>query len=160
VVGAEGHEESNQPFSIAEGEKKTVTVAPGPRIRAPEVVVPEDDEPGARPEARKNWGIVGWTLAGLGVASLAVTGVMAGLIVDRDNTVDDHCNADRECDDIAFEAADEGKTFSTVGTTTFILGLAAVAGGLAIAIPAMSEDTQVGVTAVPGGGVLTIAVVR
>lgn len=157
VIRAAGHQDNQQTLTVGEHERPTIRVVPGPPLEAPQVI---PEPPDVVPAGTPWWGILGWSVAGAGVASLGVTAVMAGLIVSRDTTVNAHCSPLRVCDDIAFAAAEEGKTFSNVGTATFIAGVVAIAGGLTLAIPSLIGDSEIAVTPVAGGGVVSIAVIR
>lgn len=155
VIRAAGHEDNRRVLTVGEHERPTIRAVPGPPLD----VRPTEPEPPPTP-GTPWWGILGWSLAGAGVASLSATPVLAGLIIERDTIVDEHCDAARGCDDIAFAAADEGKQLADAGTATFVVGVTALAAGLGLAIPSLLLDGDVAITPVSGGGVLSIAVRR
>jgi len=61
------------------------------------------------------WILLGASLVGVGLGS--VTGVLA---IDRDGTMNDHCDAARLCDGTGVAAASEGRTFDVVSTVSFV----------------------------------------
>lgn len=86
----------------------------------------------------------------LGIAALALGGaaVIAGLVTgglawDRKGIVDDACNEADQCHPEGIEAADEGRTFSTISTVTFIAGGVLAAAGVVLIVTAPDSETQV-----------------
>lgn len=72
---------------------------------------------------------LGWTLAGVGLASLVVGGVTGVMALDRASTVKDHCDADLACDPEGRSAASSGETLSLVSTITVIGGVVGIGAG-------------------------------
>ena len=143
-VQAAGFAPSTVEVTLAEGERRTVEIAPGLPLRSP--VPPSATVSTAAPEAtppavggairnmdntarRRALRTAGWISGGLGIAGLGLgvtTGVMA---IANKRTVDAHCHAG-ECDPSGFDAARAGHTLATTSNVAFAAGGVLVAAGL------------------------------
>lgn len=138
-VTAVGYRGSRQVVELATGEKKALTVWPGPPLDASELSLAVSDDreqvEHARLEARaRTMRIVGWSAFGVGVASLWVGSVAGLFAIDRESLRKDNCDANNLCNRTGLDAANSGKTFSTLSTITLAAGAAAVAGGLYVVL--------------------------
>lgn len=131
-VTAIGYRGSRQTVDLTAGQKKDLTVWPGPQLEVNELALATDDR--AREEKRESRSrtlrYVGFGAAGLGVASLWVGSIAGFFALDRESTRHDHCNADNACDPVGLDAARSGKTFATVSTVTLAAGAVLAAGGV------------------------------
>jgi hypothetical protein len=138
VVRAPGRRVRHVSIQIDEGQRLARVVAPGPL--APPVSPPVPHTP-PEPDTEVNGvEVAGATLLAVGGASLVASLVLGGLVLDRKSTVDDHCDANRVCDDEAFTAADEGRRFAAASTGTFIAGLALATAGTIVLIVAPKRE--------------------
>ncbi len=99
--------------------------------------------------------LVGYAVAGVGLASV-VTGAVTGFIaLDRKNTIEESCEKNGEsyaCPPEGLDAASSGKTLATVSTITTISGLALVATGVTLVLTSSSDGPAVSATIGPTGG--------
>jgi hypothetical protein len=128
----------------------TVTIAPGPveqTVRVPALVpqaaapappVPVNEPPvvavADAPPPDRSRRIFGWVLVGVGGASLVTSGVLALLASSDDRAADAECRADAPllCNERGVELADSARTKATVASVVAGVGVAAVAGGVAV----------------------------
>jgi hypothetical protein len=150
---APGRAASVVTVSLAEGENKELTLEPG-------VVTSTEQEssPVSPVRSSPNPGrTAGFVIGGVGVAGIA-TGLVAGAIVlDRKSTVENECHGSA-CTHAGVEAADSGRTWSTVSTVACIAGAAAVGVGayLVLSSKPSAESARLGVEARPGGSLLSL----
>lgn len=168
VARAPGRREGRFEVKLAEGERRTIAVAPGPPLAgapaAAALPAPSDSagegpkpptEEGARP-ASTTLRTAGFVIGGVGVAALAA-GVVTGLFaVDRKGAVEERCPRPHDCTDEGVAAAGEGSTFATVSTVAFLCGAAAAGAGVALVLiggsPRGEPKRAVAMaTLVPGG---------
>lgn len=112
------------------------TVMPDPIPEPDPIVDPEPETGDTGSSDTSGMTIGGFVLIGVGAASLVVTAITGAMVLDRKSTVDDpeHCDPEGTCDAEGLEAADDGKTLSAVSTATFVIGLAAIATGIALVV--------------------------
>jgi hypothetical protein len=147
-VVAPGRDERRIPVSAHEGATIDLAVEPGPATAAPPPVSHE-------PAPARGTPVLGWSLLGAGVVGLGV-GTFAGLkVLSKKNDVDAHCDAARVCDDTAFEAASQGKSWSTVSTVSFAAG-AVLAGAGVYLVLSYGKSGQVAGALHPGGASATL----
>jgi hypothetical protein len=141
VVQAAGHAERSYEVELARGRVTELelargaklSLAPGTSSRAPRRITSSSTSraPARAPEpandARRSWAIVS---GGVGVAGLALSAVGAAFVLDRKSTVSDQCRSDRLCSEAGLDAAASGRTWSTVATTAFALGVVGVGVGV------------------------------
>jgi hypothetical protein len=134
------------PLPVDPGPHKIVLVIPGRAPRVLTATLRESEEaekllePGepmaagpapddkSAPASSFPWTTTGWLTVGVGAACLVASGVTGYLAIDRNATVEDHCQGPY-CDSAGAQAASEGKTFATASTATAISGLALAATG-------------------------------
>lgn len=129
VVSSPGRAERSFKLIVSEREIRALEVAPGePVVGAasggPAPAVSHD----TASKAKSRSPVLGYVLGGVGVAGL-ITGAVAGaLVLQKKGIVDDHCDADKRCDDEGMDASKSGKALgivTTVGLVTGVVGLGA-----------------------------------
>ena len=132
-ASAEGFENGSESFSITSGETKdvTLTLEPG---ELPPPPPPGGEESSVLP-------IVGWTLVGVGGASLILGAVMGGLAIGKHGDLSDICRDDGSCPESEQDNLDTFRTFGTVSTIGFIAGGVLAAGGVVILLVAPGGDS-------------------
>ncbi|MBK8252744.1 MAG: hypothetical protein IPK82_08765 [Polyangiaceae bacterium] len=121
-------ERIEQKISLARGEKRAVEVT----IKSSQVGAPtgstvvETPNSGDGPSGRR---VASYVIGGVGIAGLALGGVMGGLALSSKGVVDEHC-PNKNCDAEGAKALEEGRTTSLVST----IGLGVGAAGVATAV--------------------------
>jgi hypothetical protein len=121
----EGEAGIDQTVQIREGEKNRKlsasfqkTAPPKPTLTAPAAVVERSDA--GAPEARS---IAPWIVGGVGVAGLAVGGILGAVVLGQKAMTDEHCDdATQTCDATGMTAANTGRTLGPISTVGFIVG--------------------------------------
>jgi hypothetical protein len=135
TVEARGFEPRTIRLEIAEGEKKSLEVAPGNPLPA---AAPSDSSASSSSPQRT----VGWALIGVGAAGV-VTGVVTGLMLDaKRDDVEANC-APEGCNPIGLDAAADGKTLLVVNAVGWGVGVAGLGAGayLVLSSPRASHAT-------------------
>jgi hypothetical protein len=124
ISATAGDKKGREKVTIAEGERREVTVKVGGEPEGP-------TKPVARTPSSpmRTAGLVG---VGVGVAGLVVFGVTGGLMASYHGVVSDHCNADRFCDPEGLDAAESGRALGPINTVGLIVGITGVAAGTAL----------------------------
>lgn len=150
VAVAAGHVEVRSAITLAEGERRSLAVAPGPALAA-------DGAPEA--EAGSGRRTAGFVLGGVGVAGVAVGAITGIVTLGKKSTTTAHCTK-TACDQVGFDAESAGKTSGTISTVTFLVGGAALAAGVTLVLvsrPRRAPTTAtVAPLALPGGGGLLL----
>jgi hypothetical protein len=96
--------------------------------------------------------LYGYVIGGIGVASLAASGVFFGLRAGKISDLDKACPK-RQCPSQAQQSdIDAGKMYTTVANVTLAVGVAAVAGGLVLVLTSgPSNEPSVALAPAPGG---------
>ena len=113
--------------------------APAPGAAPTSASPAPEAEPGTFPQAT-----VGWISLGVGAAGLA-TGVVAGLMMlNKDATLEKHC--DPECPREYADDLDAFETYRTVSTVGYVVGILGVGAGAALLLtaPGASEPEEAG----------------
>jgi hypothetical protein len=137
-VSAAGRAERVITIDLAEGEKKTVRVGPGPLP-----VLPSEASPGATQR------IAAWIVGGVGVAGLGVgaaTGLAASLKWSSAKT---DCGGGCPRGAPARTEYDDAQRLATISTISVILGAAALATGTALYLTAPTANPRARVELVP-----------
>lgn len=168
-VTAIGYRGSRQTVDLTHGEKKTLTVWPGPQLEVNELALATDDR--AREEKRESRSrtlrYVGFGAIGVGAASLWVGSVAGLFAIDRESTRHDHCDSANACDPEGVDAARSGKRFATVSTITLAAGAVLAVGGIYLVLTEPDRANKsatvrstfhasVGAAAAPSGGTLSL----
>ncbi|MET0413568.1 MAG: hypothetical protein ABW217_19830 [Polyangiaceae bacterium] len=129
--------------------RATVTIAPGPAeqsVRVPVLIeqraqpapAPVSQAPAVRvpdaPAPDRTRPIAGWALIGVGGASIVTSGVLALLAGSDDRAADSECRVDAPglCNERGVDLADSARTKATIAGIAAGVGVAAVAGGVAV----------------------------
>ena len=129
--------------------RATVTIAPGPAeqsVRVPALIQRRaEPEPAPvtqptvvsvvdEPPPDRTRTIAGWALIGVGGASIVTSGVLALLAGSDDSAADAECRADAPdlCNERGVELADSARTKATIAGVAAGVGVAAIAGGVAL----------------------------
>jgi PEGA domain len=145
-VHASGHVDWSRDVALAEGQQLTVTLELGASVEIPAArpatATPEAAAPDA-PSAGGSRRAVGWATAGIGAAGIATSLVSGVVVLSKKSTVESNC-VDKRCSDAGLQAAQTGRTFSTVGTVAFGVGAAALGVGLYLILsrPAGTKEEQ------------------
>ena len=149
TLTAPGRREQRVPVTLAEGERKEVTLAFPPS--APD----KAGQPGTRPgtaawappsmatdqapsSGRATRRAIGFVVGGVGVAGLGV-GIATGLMtIGKKNDVDDACDRAQCTTTATQDAADSGKTLSTISTLTFVGGAVGIGVGAVLVVTSLS----------------------
>jgi hypothetical protein len=128
-VTAPGRPSRSYETSVPEGETKVLEVSAGEAPREKRVtalVTPERSSPKT----------LGYVLGGVGLGA-AVAGVVTGILVlDRKDTVDKNCNADKRCNQAGLDAARSGKTLGVVTTVALATGAVGLGAGTYLVLSA------------------------
>jgi hypothetical protein len=165
VVKAQGRQDRSFSATLGEAEQKELAIGAGPEAERPPPPMSfstsggaATEEPAA-PAPSSSSGTTGYGVALLVVGGLAVGGgVVTGLMtIDRKSVVQRTCDASFNCTQEGVDAAQAGKTLSTVSTVCFVVGGAAVAAGVVLLVVGGGEKrTALVPTAAPGGGGLAL----
>jgi hypothetical protein len=126
VVAVAGETTGRAKVTIAEGERREVTVKVGGEANEMSAALPVPDKPSSPMRT------AGFVAAGVGVAGLAVFGVTGGLMASYHGVVSDHCNASKQCDADGLEAVEAGRSLAPVNTVALIVGITGVAAGVTL----------------------------
>jgi hypothetical protein len=132
-VRAPGHLPSAISVALAESERKSIVVAPGPplppeaQIAPPPPAEPLTAPPAAPPPEAESGSSrpLGFAIAGIGAVGIAVGAVTGLLAIDKRNEMNEDCErvgSDLECGQTGFDAARAGTTLATVSTIAFAAG--------------------------------------
>jgi serine/threonine-protein kinase len=145
--------------------KKTIDVPKEPvrvEVSVPPLVPdPKANEPKKPPSAPQvvegpGQGLLigGIIVGGLGVASLAATGVLAGMASSKYGESDDFCEGALCSEQAGVDLANDGRALGDVATITFVAGLALVGVGTTMILLQPSDPEQptakVGLVVAPG----------
>jgi hypothetical protein len=126
VVMAPGHPRKAYPAVLAVGQVLELELDPG--VTAPEE--PKTPSPTAPPDTPSiSNQTLGLVFGGAGVLGVAVGTVTGALAIGRRNEMREHCNDQMACDQTGVDAADSGKTYSTISTASFALGVLGLGAG-------------------------------
>ena len=121
VVDAPGRAARRWEVRLAAGERRTMLVAPGEPLTAPQ-------EPAAQPvEHASALRTVAWVVGGAGVASLAVGTTFGIMALNKRSDSDAVCSGDTCRSPGGPQAYEDAKSFALVADVTLGLGLVAVA---------------------------------
>lgn len=158
VVEAPGRIDQRVQVQLAEGEQREVIVVPGPADPGRRANGPQNgDKSGPTPpppgdgDGRR---VAGLVVGGLGVAGLIAAGVTGGILVARNDSIQQHCPESR-CDAEGRDTIEGSGPLFIVNAVTWGVGLAGVGAGVALLISAGGEPSPkaaLAPTALPGGG--------
>ena len=137
VVSAEGRAERRFSVQLKEGESRTVIVAPGrpevpPSPEPPEAAKPKSaaasestgasplEQPSRRETETDN--TLAYASLAAGIVGAAVAGYTGVRMLQHQSTVDNHCS-DKRCDAEGMNAAESGRSLSTINTAAFAVSV-------------------------------------
>ena len=118
VVSNAGYEDARFRVQLKEGQTTEVTLRLGPKLAEG-----GSTDGGQTVEPPSDNRTLGWILAGVGVAGLAVGSITGLMVLGKKSTVDDNCDADKRCNQTGLDAVDAGQTLAPISTTGFIIGV-------------------------------------
>ena len=167
-VEAPGRQEATVDLEIAEGEQKTVQVAPGEPLPAEttgaEQAAVEQDVPASAGDAGAERGsdttVLGIVLGGVGVAGLGVGAVTGLMALSKQKTAEDNCSdALQACNQTGVDAASSGRTLALVSTIGWVVGALGVGAGAYFILTSDGDsgaETALGTEVGPGGARLSL----
>ena len=170
VASAPGHFDTKSTLSLAENERREVTITPGlaeaptPAVVKPPVADTPPPPPIMPPPARGGARTAGFVVGGVGVVSLAVGAITGAMTIGKKNAVEAACGAPTgpcAADPGAIKSLESsGKALSTVSTITFLAGAVGVGAGVTLVLlggPARApKAATLTPLLTPGGGGLTL----
>ncbi len=161
VAAAPGHTDARSTLILAEGERREITVTPGMPLAAPPPTAAPPSIVAPPPLPSSNGArTAGFVIGGVGLVGVAVGAITGGMTIGKKSTVDEECSANRCTGQPARDAANAGKTLSTVSTVAFIAGGVGLAAGVVLVLtsgPRRAPTTAtLGAMPIPGGGVLSL----
>ena len=148
TVRADGHAPETVRVSIAEGERKEIAVHSG----ATEPKAGADGGVATGSSSRA----VGWALGGVGVLGLGTAAVTGLMLMNRKETVEANCGADKVCEAPGLDAASSGKTLLLVNGAAWVVGAAGLGLG-AYFVLSRHSTTTLAPTVYPGFAALSCA---
>jgi len=144
VVDAPGHRPQRYVLELHEGERQTLDVAPGGASNpAPSAPREKSPAPKVKPVQSSGSPTLGYSLLGVGAAA-ATVGVVTGiLLIDRLNTVADHC-VDKRCDAEGLEAGESGRKLRVVFGISVAVGAVSLGAGSYLVLTHDRSATAVG----------------
>jgi hypothetical protein len=151
IVRVPGRKDWQSSVELKESERRELALALGEPLptTAPDASEsrpsPVAEAPAAQPEkpADRSTGsgqrTLGFAIGGLGLAGLATSLITGAMVISRKSTVERECNGNL-CTQAGLDAADSGKTLSTVSTIAFAVGAAGVGVGTYLILSASDEQ--------------------
>ncbi len=163
-VEADGRSPESTEVTLAEGETRTLDVAPGPPIAppasAPPPAVPVTaSAPTNAPERRRSGAglrTAGWVVGGVGVVGLGIGAATGLLAMSREATVNVHCVAAKGCDPTGYSAATSGHTLAIESNVSFAAGAVLVAAGISLILVGGAHSNPAAIALEPSRGGATI----
>jgi tetratricopeptide (TPR) repeat protein len=154
VVSAAGFSEKRFSLDLAEGERRKVEVAPGPKEADG---ITSDPGPTPEPPASSNKTLA-YVLGGVGIAGVVVGGVAGVMTLQKKSIADDNCDdALKICTAEGKDANDAGRTLGTISTVGFVVGaLGLGAGAYFLLTDEGGKETALGVHPGAGGGFVSV----
>jgi hypothetical protein len=152
VVSAPGRPDRATDLTLAEGDRKALTleVAPEPPPPAPVVAAPPPPPPTSPVNVRL---VAGIGLGALGLVGIGVGAATGAAALGKKNALESACPEKSACTNAGVDMAGSGSTLATVSTVTFVVGAAAVAGGVVLVLtsrPKRAAPTTA-IAPAPGG---------
>lgn len=129
VVAATSTDEKRQSVELAEGESKTVSLAPAVETEKMPDIVDDKPKPDIPPEkTEKKTSTLVWVGGAIGVVGIgvgAITGLMSLSV--RNDLITNQCTNGKDCPRSSFDDLDKGQLYGNISTAGFIVGGAGVA---------------------------------
>ncbi|APR87726.1 hypothetical protein A7982_13075 [Minicystis rosea] len=149
VITAADRQDAQLHLKLAEGQRETLTVAPG---AAKTAAVSAPPPPPAVNEGARLRRTLGIAAGGLGVAGLGIAAVSGGLLVGMKSDLDAHC-PNKRCDAEGLRLYDKAKStpLLPLNTAGWIIGIAGIGAGAVLIATSFgkSADKQTGMRLVP-----------
>jgi hypothetical protein len=147
---APGFKPFRQSLRLAEQQSETVEL-----VLEAEPVPPPNAPSAVQLRSGGRSPVYGYVIGGIGIASLATSGVFFGLRASKISSLDKAC-PDRQCPSSAQQSdIDAGKRYTTLANVTLAVGVAAVAGGLVLVLTSgPSSEPSVALAPAAGGAQL------
>ena len=162
LVSCPGHAARSYEFQLSEGETKTLELEPGAAVKV------DTPKPDSRPSPKppqpppkkqlppvssssnsRDWGYV---LTAVGLAGVTVGAATGLMLMSKDDTIDEHCNADKRCDEEGAEAASDASTLEPINLVSWSVGIVGLgAGGYLLLTAEPSNGDTTGFAAAVGG---------
>lgn len=143
VVSAPGREDRSFKVIVSEREIRALDVEAG---NAAAVSSGEQPKLGASadiaPDQAPRSPVLGYVVGGVGVAGFIVGAVAGVLMLQKRGVVDEHCDANKQCDKEGLEATKSGKTWGVVTTAGLVTGAVGVGAGAYLILSAGSSDDR------------------
>lgn len=154
-VSAPGTQPRTVQVDLAEGQQRSIEVAPG----APLASGSTHDQGSTAPAAHSDHRTLGYVVGGVGVAGLAVGAVTGVMVLGKKSVVDNNCDSQKRCNQTGVDAANAGHTLGIVSTTGFIVGGVGIAAGAWLLLSSRKSErpsTALIPSAGPTGAALTV----
>jgi hypothetical protein len=165
VVTAPGYTDARSTVTLAEKERREITMAPGSEHASKSSSGgPAPPASGASsPSSRGRW-VAGFVVGGIGLASLAAGGATGVLALVKNNEKNKNCPNNKcptaDAKDAGERARKAAVMFGTISTITLAVGGAGVVTGVVLLVTSPSKNppasTAVALTAVPGFAGFTV----
>jgi hypothetical protein len=148
---APGREPVTEEVTLAEGEQRRVSLAPGPPLAPPSPLPPPAATvmTPAADEGLSGIQVGGIVVGAVGLGGVVLGAVTGGMVLSRKSTVDDLCADDVCTDQKGIDAAQSGSTLATVSTVGFVAGGAALTAGVLMIVLGEQVAGDDGVAAIP-----------
>ncbi|HEY6078242.1 MAG TPA: hypothetical protein VIW29_05535, partial [Polyangiaceae bacterium] len=144
---APGFKPFRKSIRVAEQQSETIEV-----VLEPEPMAPPSVTEAPPPSGRSR--VPGYVIGGIGIASLATSGVFFALRSGKISKLDDAC-PDHVCPPEMQSDIDQGKLYTTLANVTLAVGIAAVAGGAVLVLTSgPSSEPSVALAPAPLGAQL------
>ena len=157
VASAQGT--SNRKVRIEEGQRRSILLRVVDRADFNEADTVEQDDSGAD----SNTGA--YLLLGVGVAGVATGGYLWMELNKRQDTIDNNCNAAKQCNERGMSAVDEGKSLMPIYLGAWAVGAIGLATGTYFLLDSGEDSgdepdktqTRIGASPLPGGAALGVS---
>lgn len=143
ITAKSGDRSGETSVSVAIGEKKNVTLT-------------LSGGSAKKPSSSSGLRTGGFVAGGVGVLGLVAFGVTAGLIQGHRGTIEEECNAQKQCTPAGLEAVSSGQTLTPINTAALIVGAVGLSAGVTLVLlgaPKSSAQPSAAIraTGTPGG---------
>ncbi len=157
IVDSPGRARAIFEIQASEGSRQTLTVRVGAPNRGAAALGSDASTPG-EPAPKSGSPTLGWLVGGVGVVGLAVGSIAGVAVLSKKSTVDANCDARKVCNREGADAADEGRTLSTVSTAGFVVGALGIGLGGYLLLSTSKDGSETALAPAAGtrGGSVTL----
>jgi hypothetical protein len=150
VVSMAGHADRKVSVQLAEAEFKRLVLEAGPTV-ASESNGAHGEAAASSSTSGSSTATAGYVVGGIGAAGIVTSLVLGAMVLDRKSTVDSEC-VGNVCSQKGVDAANSGKTLSTISTIAFAAGAVGVGVGLYLVLSSKpsAESARLEFVARPG----------